>query len=228
MRTDMAKVVTERPRHGHHNSYKHTGRRAFLAKQFHRDMESMPTWESIEPRGRGRDRKEFSDLLGPLQGYLTSKVGELWDNVFSEICQNLPSNSIQGRHIRSHVEQYVETNPVKIGNNYYETYKYWRSWRTDYVQFGPGNFYVDDRGVLRQGTYRPHYPKKTDPNKFSFEGLNYERHNKIWYEIRYGKRSWWAGYNNMGGFPVYNTETIMTYKKQLSTQALRQLGLKNG
>ncbi len=106
MRSDMSKVVIERPRHNHKDLSKKTGRR------IHRydpndEYEDFP---KHEPASKGRGTKEFTDLLGPLWKFLRSNVGRPWDKVYSELCAHLDRRKTTGRHVFQHLEGYVEVN----------------------------------------------------------------------------------------------------------------------
>ena len=80
MRSDMAKVVTERPRRGHGNPSKKWGRR--LRKNEYDAEDHGPKRAPIARRHQyGWNAKEFSDLLGPLRRYLRKQVGRPWDKV---------------------------------------------------------------------------------------------------------------------------------------------------
>ncbi len=117
MRKDMAKVVTERRRVGGRIEIK--DRRKFR-RGANFDSEE---YDDLLPPNREKIRqkwfaswnnKEFSDLLGPLRGFLFAQIGRPWDDVFSEICKNLPASGLTARHIRGHVLQMVETHTVLI------------------------------------------------------------------------------------------------------------------
>ena len=109
MRHDMAKVVTERPRHGHGNPSRKWG----LRLREH-DFDADDHGPTRAPIARGHQygwhAKEFSDLLGPLRRYLHTQVGRPWNNVWSDITRNLDHRSLSGRHIVSHVLWDVERN----------------------------------------------------------------------------------------------------------------------
>ena len=69
MRSDMAKVVTERPRRGHGDPGKKWGRR--LRKSEYDAEDHGPSRAPIARHHQyGWNAKEFSDLLGPLRLYL--------------------------------------------------------------------------------------------------------------------------------------------------------------
>ncbi|WP_413167540.1 hypothetical protein ACL6C3_12780 [Capilliphycus salinus ALCB114379] len=60
-------------------------------------------------KSRNRYKTKFlSDHLGPLRRFLRSKVGQPWNQVYSELCQRLDSNSMTGQHVLHHVWDYVE------------------------------------------------------------------------------------------------------------------------
>jgi hypothetical protein len=107
MRNDMAKVVTERPRRGHGSPSKKWGRRLHPGEY---ELEDHGSSRAPIARRRqyGSNWKEFSDLLGPLRGYLRKQVGRPWDKVWSEITQTLDSRSLTGQHIFDHIRWEVE------------------------------------------------------------------------------------------------------------------------
>src|SRR5262249_35468799 len=91
LRSDMHKVVTERPRHGHRNrSQKWGGRVA-------EDYDGRTFVSSARRRQYGWYAKEFSDFLAPLRRYLRAQVGRPWDKVYSEIRKAVP-NGLHGDH----------------------------------------------------------------------------------------------------------------------------------
>ena len=107
MRSDMANVVTERPRRGHRNPSKKWGRR--LRKNEYDAEDHGPSRAPIARHHQyGWNAKEFSDLLGPLRRYLRKQVGRPWDKVWSEITRNLDSRSLSGQHIFDHIGWEVE------------------------------------------------------------------------------------------------------------------------
>lgn len=105
----LHKEVTERPR----------ARNGGREVRYYGDLEEAPKSESI--RGKWLDRKEFTDVLGPLYGFLRSKVGQRWDDVYSELSQKLPKTSLQYIHIWGHIESFVETKVIEHeGKIYYQ------------------------------------------------------------------------------------------------------------
>lgn len=111
MRSDFSSVVTERPR---------AGGRIKTPKGYNRDLqrwdeEDQPNREKIRQKWKhGWCEKRFTDVLGPIYRYLHSKVGQKWDDVFSEICQNLPKDSLNTSHVRDHITGMVEIHVMMI------------------------------------------------------------------------------------------------------------------
>ena len=109
MREDMHKVVVERPRHGSRQTNRKWGQR--LAYVPDKEYDDQPKFVSSGARRQyGQEHKFFSDLLGPLEGYLRSNLGRPWDKIFSELRQGLDVRKVTGRHIFDHLESMVETN----------------------------------------------------------------------------------------------------------------------
>ena len=118
----MSKVVTERPREGHYLSSRKT-RLRIRRYDPEKDYNDLPMRVSgsrnkhlIKAQKQSDCRygevKQFSDLIGPLQRFLRSKVGRPWDDIYSEMKQNLDSRKVTGRHIFEHVQWEVELHPV--------------------------------------------------------------------------------------------------------------------
>ena len=98
MRSDMHKVVIERPRWN--PGPDKNGRRANLPDEL------LPKFEGIKrPHDR---RKGLTDLLGPLKRWLQSQVGRPWNDVYSEACAVIKPDSIIRAHIKTHLLQFVD------------------------------------------------------------------------------------------------------------------------
>jgi len=116
MKSDFAKIVTERPRAG--GGYKNP--KGWNARSQHRtanqcEQENWPKREKIRQKWQSSfGEKQFTDVLGPLYGYLLKQVGRHWDDVFSEICENLPANNTNTSHVRDHVFDFVEVDVVMV------------------------------------------------------------------------------------------------------------------
>jgi len=119
MREDMATVVTERPRAG----LRFKAPKG-LKKQYERELrdECESKREKIRQKWQvGYEGKQFTDVLGPIYGYILKQVGRRWDDVYSEICKNLPNNSLNTSHVRGHIEDFVEVKVILIDGVPYDT-----------------------------------------------------------------------------------------------------------
>lgn len=111
MRSDMSKVVIERPRHKYWKTLGSvkTGQRIRRYDE-NNEYDDLPKREkySMHWQGGGKSAgKCFSDLIGPLLRYLRSNVGRPWDKVYSEMCEHLDFRKTIGRHIFEHVQGIV-------------------------------------------------------------------------------------------------------------------------
>lgn len=100
MRADMFKVIVERPRWGSRHApaaklKRRTDRgRKFIGLKRHAQESAAYT-------------KSLNENLAPLRRYLHKQRGRVWDDVFSEICQQLDTGSTVKMHIREHLEDFI-------------------------------------------------------------------------------------------------------------------------
>jgi hypothetical protein len=105
MRSDMAKVIVERPRiRSCYRDRHRKGRR--------RDLQRFGL-DWLKRERVGTTDKHFNEHLGPLRRYLDDQVGRPWDQVHAEICRHIRADSVVQKHILTHVEQYVETKVIE-------------------------------------------------------------------------------------------------------------------
>jgi len=105
----LGEIVIERPRGGMRISAKKlTGYKKELQKITEEASEDgLLSPYLIKIRRR---TKHFSDHLGPLRRWLRSKVGEPWDAVYQELCQQIDTKTLIGQHLFVHVWEDVERN----------------------------------------------------------------------------------------------------------------------
>lgn len=101
MRRDMAKKLVERPRLG-------AGRKR---KGRARPLEDLP---GREPMSMARGSKAFNENLAPLRRFLERRVGQPWDQVYSEIRARLGPRSTVHMHVLQHLDHMVEKHAVMI------------------------------------------------------------------------------------------------------------------
>jgi hypothetical protein len=100
MRSDMAKILVERPRIGHSKRYARRGRSCVIV-----DDDGAPLRARAE--GRLQKTKTLNENLAPLKRYLAAQVGRPWDKVYSEIARRLKPTSTVQQHVRDHIEDFV-------------------------------------------------------------------------------------------------------------------------
>ena len=101
MRSDMSKVIVERPRWG--SWLRSTKFAARVSPQG--DVEDL----DVAPPSREPDRKSLNENLAPLKRYLDKQVGRPWNKVYSEIRANLDTRKATQLHILQHLRDYVQT-----------------------------------------------------------------------------------------------------------------------
>lgn len=235
MRPDMSKVVTERPRFGHANKSKKTGKR--LSKDEivnEEDLDLGPSkLSSSRRRQLGWGAKEFSDLINPLKRFLESKVGQSWNKIYSELSTHLDKRSLSGQHIWTHVFQFVERNVyIKDGKPYYKIHP---------SRYGPHevtkSLYVHPvTGILTapkdynkswktlRKRIKPEPPTKIKLGKE--ESL--EKIKGIWYYVRVVENEVERLSHFVNDVPVfYKAKEISVTKRQLNSKELKTHKLKN-
>src|SRR5690349_3859492 len=99
MRSDMSKVIVERPRRGAGWSRKGRTLRADDLELSESDLRAQARQRALT--------KNLNENLAPLRRYLDRQVGRPWDEVWSEICANLKATSTVQQHVRDHVPDFV-------------------------------------------------------------------------------------------------------------------------
>lgn len=242
MKPHFAKIVTEKPRRGHHanRSEKFGGRLTQNEVAREQDDDSLPGGFLPWSRRRNADYKEFSDLLGPLRGYLRKQVGRPWDKVYSELSARLDKRSLTGIHIWDHIKSEVEMHAF-LGDDGKTVYRQPR--------YGIGlvpvyGLYVHPRTRLL--CHKPDrrfvgYKRRPAPNRRELnDGRVFEKIAGIWYEVWEERRTerlpaQWLTWNYRGRETHHHlyreaheeTTIVVIYKRQLGRKELRLHGLTN-
>jgi hypothetical protein len=224
----MNKVVIERTRYGGKGGRRRTYEKVSRVRD--KDFLDCGVEDDFRPRKESMrkkhfvngDPKYFSDLLGPLEGYLSSQVGQPWDDVWSDICKVLKGNSLQAAHIKGHVKQMVGGIPHS-GETYFDD-KDWFSPRGYYQPV-----YVNEDGILCKG--KESYPKakKTVYHYYrESDTVEYHKLNGCWFRVEIGSEEREHRYLN-GYSKTYYTRRYTHYyvasKKALSKKEIKKLGL---
>lgn len=225
MRYDMNKVVTERTRTGGKGGSRKHYDKASLPREKRSfkgvDVDLRPKYESMRKKHKiNEDPKEFSDLLGPLEGYLRSKVGEPWNDVWSDICKVLKGNSLAAAHIKGHVKQMVGGIPHSGECSFDDD---------DWFEPGYGPVYVDEDGILQNGKKARYYRREKEIYHYYRESdtVEYHKLNGAWFRVEIGhedkERRW------QGLFGYWHTRKYTYYspvsKKALSKKEIKKLRL---
>jgi hypothetical protein len=110
VRSDMAKVIVERPRVGSRMRGESKG----YARSLRRiGQEELPLREGMKRQHLGQP-KYLNEHLGPLRRYLNSQVGRPWNKVFSEICAHIDRSSAVQDRVRNHVAEYVAIHVIEV------------------------------------------------------------------------------------------------------------------
>lgn len=138
----------------------------------------------IKPRNK---TKSLSDCLGPLRRFLRSKVGQPWDDVYSELCRQLDTKTMAGQHVLSHLWHYVERHVESIDGIFYS--KSSSVYRTRLDRSRYEQFYVHpETGILCASAKIPRKNKQPKPNLdvVSIDGYHqYRKINNIWYLVTF-------------------------------------------
>lgn len=125
MRQDMYKVIVERPRRG---GYGYDGDR-HISKQKLRNLAATDYDDEELDLGR-TDRplktKELNENLAPLVRFLRKSVGRPWDEVYSELRENLRMDSAVQYHVVQHLRYFVHLDVVMGDDGH--IYREYGSW----------------------------------------------------------------------------------------------------
>lgn len=251
----MKHVVVDRPRTGGDGGKSKPPKGS--KKQFNKTpLEEQPKFQSSSrKRVYGYNCKELSDHLGPLRRWLRSQVGRNWDDVWSEICENLSVHDVMTRHVREHAEYYVQKNcTIDEEGDVCDSkgLKLIGDWRSR-------DFYVDPcDNTLKVVKSMPRWRPKKRIKKW-FEGKDewhrYYLLNDIWYEVelknfpkinskRFSHRNevyvhdvvmeanWERGNKKYGGsckrdcVNCHGSEIYAANKRQISKRDIRRLKLR--
>lgn len=156
MRSDMCKVIVERPRPG---SSRHVPRR-FRRLDWTRvvvDEDASDPLPAQIGHGRAaelcRHTKHLNENLAPLRRWLAKQVGRRWDDVWSEISAHVSASNPVQQHVRDHIADFVAYRTCVIAGELCEAGNRWLGPRP--VATSHRDLYVDPvTGVLCRNTAR--------------------------------------------------------------------------
>jgi hypothetical protein len=234
MRKDLKDIIINTARR--HSQYDKSTVR-YVKHRYQQDDEGSVEYVGDHPRKVGMranklvvsfDRKDLSDRLEPLYRFLQKNAGRPWNDVYSEICQQLDPRSLRGWHARDHVLQYVETYGDVSGRS---------NWISQENRWG---FWVDEYGILNYRSYAA--VKKARNKKTSTEKLVkvdnkyywFDRNTYVWYEVQMQTADW-SSYpiKDATGWIVSPNSIVSRYgewkvpgtKRQLNSKEIKRLRL---
>lgn len=180
MRSDMHKVIVERPRM---LRSKWKNRKTALRLSESQRANAVAQAEDYDG-GRlrassARHEKYLNENLAPLKRYLRGQVGRPWDKVYSEICRTVDTRSAIGLHVLQHVEDFIELDAFIENGKVCE-----RTWR------GPaevrGLYVHPGTGIIRLAKRRPSQPKRAELSLIAVnETLEFEKIDGLWFQMEY-------------------------------------------
>lgn len=244
MRDDMGKVITERPRAGGrgvpespaYRRHLHWGR---LREEGRED--DSPAREGIRGVKWAGGSRHFTDVLGPVAGFLRKRVGTPWDAVWSELCAHLDRGSTTQRHVLEHVTRdfvVLHAREAKDGELLLPTGEPLASrrrqlrWGLFYVHPGTGELaWLPPRARPRVAPPRPTLDTRTPHHLLDGQ----------WYELTFarlpadGSLAWDAAFRTHAGAPARawargahwkdGGDVYVVRKRQLGRKEKRALGL---
>jgi hypothetical protein len=201
MRSDMFKVIVERPRLVRGDwlgGGRESGFRQFL------NSEERP--QKIGMRAGHVQRKWLNENLAPLRRFLISSAGRQWDKVRSELLAQIDQRSTVQQHIMEHVDDYVLTEiivkprsdaqPGKGGVVFLHRPRYSRLGELQPVEQSSSPLFVDPRtGILRETQSQMHRKAAQRQSSAAHEleqaktvriidsTRQFRSFNGVWYEV---------------------------------------------
>ncbi len=175
MRTDMAKVVVERPRWAHSARNADVRRMRGLVRRA--DADELPSRAGMAPRHG--TLKQFSDFLAPLRRFLRSRLGRRWDAVYAEIRARITPASTVQIHVMEHLWHFVSRHVDVRDGHVFERdgFELFRTGRTFYVH--PSTGLLCEPSHRRPSRRAPASPDRLDRGG----GLLYLRLAGQWYAV---------------------------------------------
>jgi hypothetical protein len=152
----MMKVIAEPGRAGSSSSYRKTkGEKKRLQQE---GLEGGVQHEGMSRRLSRTERRPSRNHLSALRRYLHKQVGRRWDEVYSEICQNAPSGSYLGYHLRQLISWEVSSDVTMDGDEM-RGRNGWKVYNGDLYACPETNILkvYDDGSKRRRYRWRPTY-----------------------------------------------------------------------
>ena len=234
MRSDMAKILVERPRPG--SRYGRMSRRLARRRQASCNFDQLPAKHGMRRGYDWSDRKELNENLKPLQRFLVSRVGHKWDKVYAEIRARIdPANAVQ-QHIMTHLYDFVDKARV-TPDGQVEFISQWGtirrsrySWREEFYidpQDGLLKRKITEKDRKRWAQQRKQEQAEEKARRIVLDTMTeFRRIDGIWYRVEYAPLSPRAARTSAGANGTVVTEwhqpkAYDVLKKALVTEGSR-------
>jgi len=231
MRSDMAKVIVERPRiFSRHPSRKKGYRKSLQSVP----LDELPRRELMLGRWKGRG-KFLNEHLGPMRRFLRSNIGRPWNKVHQELCEHVSFDNAVQAHVLAHIYEYVYLH-VDVEDKatvYLRTNLEFQ--RLDIFKLGEESMYVcPNSGILKVVQANRRHPPVDRIRKDA--GVQYLKRDNVWWEVhlsstenvRYDRWDVWLERNisqltQQDCVRTYGDNLFATSKRPLTPHETRQL-----
>ena len=182
MRSDMHKVIVERPRARSHWKSRKTALRLSETQRAQAIGEAEEYDGGCGRASSARHEKHLNENLAPLRRYLMAQLGRPWNKVYGEICRTIDTRSAIGLHVLQHVGGFISVDTfIENGQVYERGYRHPTEVRGLYVH--------PVTGLIRLAKRRPSKPKRAELNLVAVsETLEYEKIDGLWFQMEYAPR----------------------------------------
>lgn len=181
MKRDMPRTFIEPHRPSHKGKYPR-GTKKLRQCDDEGELYSPPTgMKRTHAYANKFDSGYIGTNFGALRRFLRSRVGQDWNDVFSEICEQADARSFRGHHLREWLEFTVDVKTRMEGGKIVD-----QQGSDITVTFHRDNFYVHpltnklERSEPRK---REKWSESVPKSVFEVEGQFFHEHDGIWYRV---------------------------------------------
>jgi hypothetical protein len=180
MRSDMHKVIVERPRILRSKWKNRKTALRLSESQRAQAIGDAEDYDGGSPRASSaRHQKHLNENLAPLQRYLMRQVGRPWEKVYSEICRTIDTRSAVGLHVLQHVDGFISLDTFIENGRVYER----RCCRVEEVR---GLYVHPVTRIIRIAKRRQSRPKRAEVSLVAIsEMIEYEKIGGLWFQMEY-------------------------------------------
>ena len=180
MRSDMHKVIVERPRRlGSSWKNRKTALRLSASERSQAITDAEDYDSGHRRASSARHEKGLNENLAPLKRYLMAQVGRPWNKVYSEICRTIDTRSAIGLHVLQHVEDFIAVDTYIENGQVFERNRRW-------FMRSRGLYVHPVTGIIRLPKRRQSKPKRPELSLVAVsEMFEYEKIDGLWFQMEY-------------------------------------------